>query len=294
MDVSAIKKPCLAGGVCTCEGLYCTVKRNTKIFGSAVAALALGIANGRSATGAQDPRLYQTIPTKNVFKLKDPPPLTAPVKAAENPTVPKIFLNGITTIFGRKLALMKLMLPTKSPGDTGERSLMLHEGERENDVEVLQINEKNGSVRVNNFGTVLTLTFDRDGAKNVATTPAPGPATGGSIPAPTAPPVAPTTPSLTPTGDRWGRPKTATTAVPGVPIAPMQANGAAMTPAAGFVRPASNSVVTAPPNSPPAPTPAPQIPLTAEEQKVLNELEKNLNQSKAPATRAIVAPPAPQ
>jgi hypothetical protein len=266
-------------------GLYCRVKRNAKIFGSAVATLALSIAVGRTASGAQDPRLYQTIPDKNVFKLRDPPPVTAPVKPVENSTLPKIILNGITTIFGRKMALMKLMLPTKTPGDTGERSLMLREGERENDVEVLQINEKNGSVRVNELGTVLTLTFDRDGAKNVAATPAPAPASAGSIPLPSTPSRIPANPGLSPTGDNSPRPKAFIPGVPGLPTAP---NGANMVPAGGFIKPPTNAGATPMPSVPAA------APLTAEEQKVLTDLEQSLNHSKAAVPRAAAAPPAPQ
>ena len=269
-------------------GLYCRVKRDAKIFGSAVVALALSAAAGRSASGTQDPRLYQTIPDKNVFHLKDPPPLTAPSKPVENPTVPKIILNGITTILGRKMALMKLMLPTKTPGDTGERSLMLREGERENDVEVLQINEKNGSVRVNDFGTVVTLTFDRDGAKSVAAAPASAPTPAGLTPTPSIPVPTPNPPPSFPAENSPKR-KMLVPGVPALPTAPMQANGGGIAPVAGLIKPPANSVIF-----PPTSEPAPAGPLTAEEQKVLNDLEQSLSQRKTTGARAIVVPPAPQ
>ena len=39
----------------------------------------------------------------------------------------------------------------------------MSEGQRAGPIEVLQINEKAGSVKVNNSGTVMVLTFEKDG-----------------------------------------------------------------------------------------------------------------------------------
>jgi hypothetical protein len=51
--------------------------------------------------------------------------------------------------------------------------LILTEGQRQGNVEVLNIDENAGSVRVNNSGTIVTLTFEKDGAKLPNTPPPP-------------------------------------------------------------------------------------------------------------------------
>jgi len=107
-----------------------------------------------------------------VFGLR-PPPSQADLTNAP-PQLPKITLTGITTILGNKRALMKILPMSVKPGETAkELSLILTEGQRESEIEVLQIDEKAGSVKVNNSGTLMTLTFEKDGAKLPATsTPA--------------------------------------------------------------------------------------------------------------------------
>src|SRR5437660_1094780 len=92
---------------------------------------------------------YQGIVTRNVFGLREP--LLPPDRPAQPP--PKITLTGITTILGYNLAFLKAQKPGK------EQALMLTEGQRDGDVQVLEIDEKAGRVTVNNFGTVMTLTF---------------------------------------------------------------------------------------------------------------------------------------
>ena len=116
---------------------------------------------------------YQSIVDRNVFSLKPPP---APVDSAEANKTPvlKITLTGMTTILGNKRVLMKTAPPPGKPGEPPktEQFYILTEGQREGDIEVLEINEKAGSVKVNNAGTPMTLTFEKDGAK-LPSTPAP-------------------------------------------------------------------------------------------------------------------------
>ncbi len=121
---------------------------------------------------------YQSIVDRNVFSLKPPAPPADPTEV-NKPTVVKITLTGITTILGNKRVLMKTAPPPGKPGEgpKSEQSYILTEGQREGDIEVIEIDEKGGSVKVNNGGTLQTLTFEKDGAKlpaTVAPTGAPG------------------------------------------------------------------------------------------------------------------------
>lgn len=121
---------------------------------------------------------YQSIIDRNVFSLKPPPPPVDPADAAK-PTAVKITLTGMTTIFGKARVLMKTAPPPGKPneGPKSEHSYILTEGERDGDIEVIAIDDKAGSVKVNNAGTIQTLTFEKDGAK-LPTTMAPAPAPG--------------------------------------------------------------------------------------------------------------------
>ncbi|HLH54015.1 MAG TPA: hypothetical protein VKY92_10420 [Verrucomicrobiae bacterium] len=144
----------------------------------AVCALARGITSDTA-----DNRPYQGIIDRNVFSLKPPPPPPDPSEV-NKPQVVKITLTGITTIFGDKRVLMKTAPPPGKPneGPKSEQSYILTQGQREGDIEVLEIDEKAGSVKVNNGGTVQTLTFEKDGAKLPATQPPPAAGVPGAAP----------------------------------------------------------------------------------------------------------------
>jgi hypothetical protein len=131
---------------------------------------------------------YQTIVDRNVFSLKPPPPPPGPEENKPKPV--KITLTGITTILGNKRVLMKAPAPPGKPGETPkpEISYILTEGQRDGDVEVLEINDKTGDVKLNNAGTIVTLNIEKDGPKLPATQPPPAvggaPLPAGAIPAP--------------------------------------------------------------------------------------------------------------
>ncbi|HWV98110.1 MAG TPA: hypothetical protein VNZ64_00325 [Candidatus Acidoferrum sp.] len=111
---------------------------------------------------------YAGIVARNVFALK-PAPVAVPIEEVKPPPS-KITLTGITTILGRKQALMKTPPPAGKPGEPpkGEQSYILGEGEREGDIEVLQIDEKAGTVKVKNGDVLVVLNFDKDGQKLVS------------------------------------------------------------------------------------------------------------------------------
>lgn len=129
-----------------------------------------------SAWGNTGDNPYKTIVDRNVFGLKPPPP-PGPAPGTENTTPPpKITLTGITTILGNKRALMKTPPAAVKPGEQPrEQSYILSEGQRDGDLEVVQIDEKTGSVKLMYAGTPVTLTFEKDGPKTAP----------GGLPAPT-------------------------------------------------------------------------------------------------------------
>src|SRR6267378_5139971 len=102
---------------------------------------------------------YQGIVDRNVFGLRPPPP--PPSNEPVRPPPPAVALTGITTILGRKLAFMNVQVPPK-PGEQakgGPQSFMLGVGEREGEIEVLDIDEKGGIVKVNDYGVITNVPF---------------------------------------------------------------------------------------------------------------------------------------
>lgn len=149
--------------------------------------------SGNAVTSDASGNPYQGIVDRNVFGLKSPPP--PPDPEANKPPPPKIFLTGITTILGNKRALLKTTPPAKPGEPAKEQSFTLGEGQREGEIEVLEINEKACTVKVNDYGTITTLDFDKDGVKVAGgIPPAPGGAAarpGGFVPGPAANPFTP-------------------------------------------------------------------------------------------------------
>src|SRR6266404_578456 len=129
------------------------------------------------ALGVSADNVYRGIIDRNVFGLKSPPPPADP--EANKPPPPKIIPTGITTILGGKRALFKVQMPAHPPEPAKEQSFIMTEGQREGQIEVLEIDEKAGSIKLNDYGTVVTLSLEKDGAK-----PQPGPPVG--IPTPSA------------------------------------------------------------------------------------------------------------
>ena len=162
-------------------------------------AAAFGLCLKAGAVPADNP--YKGIVERNLFGLKDPPPPPDPAEV-NKPQPSKIILTGITDILGRKQALMKIPAAPAKPGETpkGEQSFILTVGQREGDIEVLEIDPVAGMVKVRNAGVVEELTFDKNGPK-LPSTPAPGaPAVAGvpGIPMPRPVATASASPSATP------------------------------------------------------------------------------------------------
>ena len=105
---------------------------------------------------------YQQIAQNNIFRLK--PPQVASPEPAPRPPLPRVTLTGITTMLGKRV-LLKVQFPANPPEPPREQSYILAEGQRDDPIEVLEINEKAGSVRLILSGTDVELTFEKDGPK---------------------------------------------------------------------------------------------------------------------------------
>ena len=124
-----------------------------------------------SLDAAENP--YSSIVERNVFNLHPPPPPLNPADLVKKTPPPKITLTGITTILGKKVTY--LTTPPAKPGAAPE-SVMLAEGQAQNEIEVKSIDEKAGVVQVVNHGEPQTLDFENNGVKP--------PGSPGGIPAP--------------------------------------------------------------------------------------------------------------
>jgi hypothetical protein len=69
---------------------------------------------------------------------------------------PEIVLNGITTIFGDKRALFKVVDSSPAPVS---RSYFLSEGERNGDVQLLAVDAQAGTIKVSDQGIVQVITI---------------------------------------------------------------------------------------------------------------------------------------
>lgn len=180
------------------------------------------------AAEAED-NAYQNIADRNVFGLKPtpPPPDVTPPK---QPT-PKIFLTGISTLGGEKRALLKTTPPAK-PGEAAkEHSYILKEGERQDDVEVVAIDEKEGAVKLTYAGEEVSVNF-KDNAVATAAPSAPPP----GAPAPAGQPGVVPRPTM---GNPAGHPAFAPPTAPSMPGGNPAANPGATQAGAGVATPAT-------------------------------------------------------
>jgi hypothetical protein len=95
---------------------------------------------------------YALIAARNIFCLNP-----APTNDFVGDPPPKITLTGIMSAMGNLQALYKVA-GTGKPGDPAkDQSYILSEGQREDDIEVVEINDKANLVTFNNHGTVQEI-----------------------------------------------------------------------------------------------------------------------------------------
>lgn len=256
------------------------------------------VANSPAEAGSP----YQGIPERNVFGLRPPAPPPVVNPEANKPPPPKLTLTGITTIMGNKRALMTAQLPARPPEPARAQHYMLTEGQRDGDVEVLNIDEVKGTVSVNNHGVPQEIVFEKETPKFP---PAPGgqnPA--GGIPTPTSV-AAPKPPLVTAEGL-----KTIPTRQVRIPTQPNDPQAAQqqqqqqqmeqqlqqLQQQQQQIQPGQQPVpqpTPLPPPQPYAPPPQPQQTLTPEEQLILMEAERELRREQIRRGEIPAFPPAP-
>jgi hypothetical protein len=220
---------------------------------------------------------YQSIVDRNVFALKPPPP--PPDPEATKPPPVKITLTGITTILGKR-ALLKSPAPPGKPGEPAkpELSYILAPGQREGDIEVLDIDEVGGNVKLRNAGVEVTLNIDKDGPKlapSAAAMPPGAPGAPGAVPPVPGGPRGYTPP--TPAGNPGFTMPTRTLRLPPAGTGgPVPNSAGAAVPGAGFVPGANPSYTTAPNLSAGQPQKnwPPEANLSREEQMILMEAQR--------------------
>ena len=125
-----------------------------------------------AAGQATDDKPYSTIVARNMFQLV-PIPVHKPEDDLPPPEPPpKITPNGIMTIFGKLQALFKVASKGKPGQPPKDESYVLTEGERQNDIEVVKINQPDGIITFNNHGTIQELPLVA--AKDTGSAPEPG------------------------------------------------------------------------------------------------------------------------
>ncbi len=252
--------------------------------------LALGglLASAGMAAAITEPATasYSVIIERNPFNLKPPEPVKPPEPPAPPPSTVK--LTGITTILSSKRAL----LTVQEPGKPQPSQKIMREGERDGTLEVVEINEQAGAVKIINSGVSRTLTFETDGVTKPVAVVNPLPPGVGQPqfpgqPAPQPNPAVPTPVFRTSTGGPTG-------------LGGIGGGDASATDAARQIP--TRSVRVAPLTSQPAPTvlPGQYVPprttqpspsqLSAEEQIILMEVNKTLNQGGPPLPPTPLSP----
>ena len=113
---------------------------------------------------------YQIIVDRNPFGLRPlPPPLSAAGPPEPPPKPPASFkLVGITSIQSPKKALIK-KTETGPGANPNGKYFRIEEGGRDGDIDVLEIDAKNGSVKIAYAGNNSVLKFEKENVKAAGT-----------------------------------------------------------------------------------------------------------------------------
>lgn len=140
----------------------------------------LAVNGSRASLPAPSENPWSVIVTRNVFALKEEPPPVSPDKPDAPPPPSNVELLGIATINGKQrvyLRTIEVGKPTATPPETF--TLSVDEPMR-NDVELGEVDEKGGVVKIKNRGVAQTINFKDNAAKSVAVAAAPAPGAPGA------------------------------------------------------------------------------------------------------------------
>ena len=240
-------------------------------------ALLAGVAHAAAPETMDQP--YKVILTRNVFGLKPVPPPPEPPKPDEGPP-PNIKLTGLISLTSPK----KAMFVVTPVGKAAPIYLTVNEGEHSDGdlIEVLEIDEQNGTVKIAMNGVTSTLDFVNNGIKSPV-----------ALAAPTGPAGQPSILGMAPPGGQGGL---------GGGGAPIQFKEKPATPATLGTAPASPTSpiptrsLRVPPTQPQSQLgPAvPDKPLSVEESVILKKVDELVNQDKINKKQYPPALPIPE
>lgn len=124
--------------------------------------LACALFAGAGVVRADNP--YQEIVTRNAFGLKAPVVIEQRVETAPPEAPANIVLSGMALVEGEK----QVFLSVTKPGERVAKYLRLGELEREDGIEVVEIDLKNDRVRIKHNGQPALMSFVTHGAKAAA------------------------------------------------------------------------------------------------------------------------------
>ncbi len=125
------------------------------VLGLGIGCFVASIARADDLSSAGNP--YVAIPARNIFNLV-PIPTNPPVEDVKPPDPPdKITPNGIMSLFGTPQVLFKVAIPPKAGQPPKDQSYCLSEGDREDGIEVVQIDQIARVITFNNNGIVQKL-----------------------------------------------------------------------------------------------------------------------------------------
>ena len=100
---------------------------------------------------------YQQIFAANIFGLK--PTEVVPLKPTHAP-LPKVTLTGITTLLPDKRALLLVQFPPHPPEPGRQERYVRAQGQSAGPIEVQEIDERLGRVKLSVSGELMWLTFE--------------------------------------------------------------------------------------------------------------------------------------
>ena len=161
---------CLAGGLALNAGLRAASPASANH--PALANYPVSANNPVPANNASSDNPYAAIATRNIFGLVAPPPPPSPEDEAKK-DLPKITPTGIMGIFGHLQVLFKVA-PAKPAAGAKDEFYTLSEGQMQDEITVVKIDDKNSLVTFDNHGFTQQLPLAEAAAAGGAAPSSPG------------------------------------------------------------------------------------------------------------------------